>query len=489
MTALHIWNTKTRRKEKFVPLKPENVRLYVCGPTVYDRAHIGNARPAVTFDIVYRLFQYLYGKENVTYVRNITDIDDKINNRAKSVRENGDARDLITIIKSITDETIGWYHEDMHSLGNLDPTHEPRATDYIPQMISMIGNILSNGNGYEVEGHVLFDVSSAPKYGNLARRNLETMKAGARVEVAPYKKNELDFVLWKPSSDDLPGWDSPWGRGRPGWHIECSAMSSELLGPTFDLHGGGSDLCFPHHENELAQSNAIYPEEEFARYWMHNGMIRVNGQKMAKSLGNFFTIKDLMDRGITGEVIRLVMLGTHYRSEIDWTDSKVHEATEIVARWRRLFSSAGNLTPTIDPEFKEAVCDDFNIPRGLAKLHDLARKEELDSLYGSLCLLGLESLCQEVENSLGKDIQSTEIANCLIHVLEYREECRKIRDFAKADEIRNSLSEAGVLLQDQSGGELPKWQLNSDFNPEMLKALKGRYEDGIQFLFDEKAKS
>jgi len=489
MTALHIWNTKTRRKEKFVPLKPENVRLYVCGPTVYDRAHIGNARPAVTFDIVYRLFQYLYGKENVTYVRNITDIDDKINNRAKSVRENGDARDLIAIIKSITDETIGWYHEDMHSLGNLDPTHEPRATDYIPQMISMIGNILSNGNGYEVEGHVLFDVSSAPKYGNLARRNLETMKAGARVEVAPYKKNELDFVLWKPSSDDLPGWDSPWGRGRPGWHIECSAMSSELLGPTFDLHGGGSDLCFPHHENELAQSNAIYPEEEFARYWMHNGMIRVNGQKMAKSLGNFFTIKDLMDRGITGEVIRLVMLGTHYRSEIDWTDSKVHEATEIVTRWRRLFSSAGNLTPTIDPEFKEAVCDDFNIPRGLAKLHDLARKEELDSLYGSLCLLGLESLCQEVENSLGKDIQSTEIANCLIHVLEYREECRKIRDFAKADEIRNSLSEAGVLLQDQSGGELPKWQLNSDFNPEMLKALKGRYEDGIQFLFDEKAKS
>ncbi|MCY4309371.1 MAG: cysteine--tRNA ligase [Rhodobacteraceae bacterium] len=489
MTALHIWNTKTRRKEKFVPLKPENVRLYVCGPTVYDRAHIGNARPAVTFDIVYRLFQYLYGKENVTYVRNITDIDDKINNRAKSVRENGDARDLIAIIKSITDETIGWYHEDMHSLGNLDPTHEPRATDYIPQMISMIGNILSNGNGYEVEGHVLFDVSSAPKYGNLARRNLETMKAGARVEVAPYKKNELDFVLWKPSSDDLPGWDSPWGRGRPGWHIECSAMSSELLGPTFDLHGGGSDLCFPHHENELAQSNAIYPEEEFARYWMHNGMIRVNGQKMAKSLGNFFTIKDLMDRGITGEVIRLVMLGTHYRSEIDWTDSKVHEATEIVARWRRLFSSAGNLTPTIDPEFKEAVCDDFNIPRGLAKLHDLARKEELDSLYGSLCLLGLESLCQEVENSLGKDIQSTEIANCLIHVLEYREECRKIRDFAKADEIRNSLSEAGVLLQDQSGGELPKWQLNSDFNPEMLKALKGRYEDRIQFLFDEKAKS
>ncbi|MCY4100340.1 MAG: cysteine--tRNA ligase, partial [Rhodobacteraceae bacterium] len=245
MTALHIWNTKTRRKEKFVPLNPKNVRLYVCGPTVYDRAHIGNARPAVTFDIVYRLFQYFYGKENVTYVRNITDIDDKINNRAKSLREDGDARDLISIIKSITDETIGWYHEDMHFLGNLAPTHEPRATDYIPQMISMIKDILSNGNGYVVEGHVLFDVSSLPQYGCLARRNLETMKAGARVEVAPYKKNDLDFVLWKPSSDDLPGWTSPWGRGRPGWHIECSAMSSELLGPTFDLNGGGSDLCFP----------------------------------------------------------------------------------------------------------------------------------------------------------------------------------------------------------------------------------------------------
>ncbi|MDE2676222.1 MAG: cysteine--tRNA ligase [Paracoccaceae bacterium] len=480
MTALHIWNTKTRRKEKFVPLNPKNVRLYVCGPTVYDRAHIGNARPAVTFDIVYRLFQYFYGKENVTYVRNITDIDDKINNRAKSLREDGDARDLISIIKSITDETIGWYHEDMHFLGNLAPTHEPRATDYIPQMISMIKDILSNGNGYVVEGHVLFDVSSLLQYGRLARRNLETMKAGARIEVAPYKKNDLDFILWKPSSDDLPGWTSPWGRGRPGWHIECSAMSSELLGPTFDLHGGGSDLCFPHHENELAQSNAIYPEEEFARYWMHNGMIRVNGQKMAKSLGNFFTIKDLMDKGISGEVIRLVMLGTHYRSEIDWTDSKVHEATEIVARWRRILSATSDLEPRIDSDFLEAVCNDFNIPKGLSKLHELARKEELDSLFGSLSLLGLESLCEQEINALGNSgLDITEFADCLVQILEYREECRKTRDFAKADEIRNSLSEAGVLLQDQSGGELPKWQLDNNFNPKMLETLKSRYEDGI----------
>lgn len=480
MTALNIWNTKTRRKEKFVPLNPENVRLYVCGPTVYDRAHIGNARPAVTFDIVYRLFQFLYGKENVTYVRNITDIDDKINNRAKGVREDGDKRDLISIIKSITDETIGWYHEDMYSLGNLAPTHEPRATDYIPQMISMIKDILYNGNGYVAEGHVLFDVSSFPQYGCLARRNLETMMAGARVEVAPYKKNDLDFVLWKPSSDDLPGWASPWGRGRPGWHIECSAMSSELLGPTFDLHGGGSDLCFPHHENELAQSNAVYPKEEFSRYWMHNGMIRVNGQKMAKSLGNFFTIKDLMDKGISGEVIRLVMLGTHYRSEIDWTDSKVHEATEIVARWRRILSATSDLEPRMDPDFMEAICNDFNIPKGLSKLHELARREELDSLFGSLGLLGLESLCEQEINALGNsNFDTTEFTDCLVQILEYREECRKARDFTKADEIRDSLSEAGVLLQDQSAGELPKWQLDNNFNPEMLESLKSRYEDGI----------
>ena len=484
MTTLHIWNTKNRRKEKFEPLNPNAVRMYVCGPTVYDRAHIGNARPAVTFDIVYRLLRHLYGKENVTYVRNITDIDDKINNRAASLKTKGDPRDLVAIIKTITNETIGWYHADMQSLGVLEPTKEPRATDYIPQMIAMIETIISQGHGYEVEGHVLFDVSSAPDYGSLAKRNLESMKAGARVEVAPYKKNYLDFVLWKPSSDDLPGWTSPWGRGRPGWHIECSAMSSELLGPSFDLHGGGSDLCFPHHENEMAQSNAIFPEEEFARYWMHNGMIRVNGQKMAKSHGNFFTIKDLMDKGISGEVIRLVMLGTHYRSQIDWTESKVQEATEIVARWRRLLAKEQDLVPQIDADFLASVCNDFNIPNGLAILHELARKGELDTLYGSLGLLGLDTLALQtnimIERVDKADISSTEMNECLGQLIRIREECRQSRNFARADEIRAALGEAGILLQDQPGGELPKWEVGSNFNPQKLEQLKSKFGDGFE---------
>ena len=483
MTTLHIWNTKTRRKEKFEPLNPKAVRMYVCGPTVYDRAHIGNARPAVTFDIVYRLLRHLYGKENVTYVRNITDIDDKINNRAASLKAKGDPRDLVAIIKTITDETIGWYHEDMQSLGVLEPTDEPRATDYIPQMIAMIKTIISQGHGYEVEGHILFDVSSAPNYGSLAKRNLETMRAGARVEVAPYKKNDLDFVLWKPSSDDLPGWSSPWGRGRPGWHIECSAMSSELLGPSFDLHGGGSDLCFPHHENEVAQSKAIFPEEEFARYWMHNGMIRVNGQKMAKSLGNFFTIKDLKDKGISGEVIRLVMLGTHYRSQIDWTESKVQEATEIVARWRRLLSTKPDLNLQIDPVFLESICNDFNIPKGLSILHELAKRGDLDTLYGSISLLGLDTLAQQANTLEGlselNSNHSNKVSECLEQLLKVREECRKSRNFTKADEIRVALGDAGILLQDQPGGKLPKWEIGSNFNPQKLELLKSKFGDGL----------
>ncbi len=483
MTTLHIWNTKTRRKVKFEPLNPNAVRMYVCGPTVYDRAHIGNARPAVTFDIVYRLLQHLYGRNKVTYVRNITDIDDKINNRAKILREKGVSRDLVAIIKSITDETISWYHEDMQSLGILPPTHEPRATEFIPQMIAMIEDIIAKGHGYEVEGHVLFDVSSSPNYGYLAKRTFEAMQAGARVEVAPYKKNDLDFVMWKPSSDDLPGWKSPWGRGRPGWHIECSAMSSELLGPSFDLHGGGSDLCFPHHENELAQSKAVCPDEEFARYWMHNGMIRVNGQKMAKSIGNFFTIKDLKDKGVEGEVIRLVMLGTHYRSQIDWTESKVQEATEIVSKWRRLLSSKHDLNPKIDPDFLAAMCDDFNIPKGLPLLHELAKKGDLDTLYGSIGLLGLNTLAER--NNIQEELsdlnstQSRNVTESLGQLIKVREDCRKNRNFNLADEIREALCEAGIVLQDQPDGELPKWEIGRNFNPQKLASLKSKFEDGI----------
>ncbi|NND20858.1 MAG: cysteine--tRNA ligase, partial [Silicimonas sp.] len=299
MTDITLYNTAHRRKEPFQPIDPENVRMYVCGPTVYDRAHIGNARPVIVFDMLFRLLRHVYGADAVTYVRNFTDVDDKINARAA---ESG------RTIREITDETTRWYLEDMGALGTLEPTKMPRATEWIAEMVGMIEGLVAKGHAYEAEGHVLFRVRSYHDYGKLSGRSVDDMIAGARVEVAPYKEDPMDFVLWKPSSDDLPGWDSPWGRGRPGWHIECSAMAYELLGGEFDIHGGGNDLTFPHHENEIAQSKCS--GHGFARVWMHNEMLQVEGKKMSKSLGNFFTVRDLLDQGVPGEVIRFVFLST-----------------------------------------------------------------------------------------------------------------------------------------------------------------------------------
>ena len=321
MTEIQLTNTRTRAKEPFRPADPRNVRMYVCGPTVYDRAHIGNARPVVVFDVLYRLLRHVYGADHVTYVRNLTDVDDKINARAAETRRPGES--TLDAIGRITDETIGWYHEDMAALGALPPTHEPRATAHIPDMIAMIAALIEKGHAYAADGHVLFSVESYPDYGRLARRSLDEMRAGARVEVAPYKRDPMDFVLWKPSSADEPGWESPWGRGRPGWHIECSAMSRALLGEVFDIHAGGIDLQFPHHENEVAQSCCANDTEVMANYWLHNGYLMVEGEKMSKSLGNFITVKDLLDRGIPGEIIRMVLLMTHYRQPLDWTEQKV----------------------------------------------------------------------------------------------------------------------------------------------------------------------
>ncbi|MEL6517588.1 MAG: cysteine--tRNA ligase, partial [Pseudomonadota bacterium] len=302
---IRLYNTKTRQKEDFVPLDPQNVRMYVCGPTVYDRAHLGNARPVLVFDLLYRLLRHSFGDAQVTYVRNFTDVDDRINETAQKRKAAGAEGTLEQLIHARSNETIRWYHEDMDALGALRPTHAPRATDYIPQMVTMIADLIAKGHAYEAEGHVLFAVDSwKDGYGRLSGRSVEDMIAGARVEVAPYKKNPMDFVLWKPSDADLPGWDSPWGRGRPGWHIECSAMAHALLGDTFDIHGGGIDLQFPHHENEIAQSCCAHPQGGFARVWMHNEMLQVEGKKMSKSLGNFFTVHDLLEQGVPGEVIR-----------------------------------------------------------------------------------------------------------------------------------------------------------------------------------------
>ena len=296
MSEIRLTNTLSRHKDRLDPVRPGQVSMYLCGPTVYDRAHLGNARNVIVFDVLYRLLRHDYGADNVTYARNITDVDDKINARAAAEG---------CPIAEITERTIAWYDADMAALGCLRPDHAPRATDYVPQMIAMIEDLVAGGHAYEAEGHVLFDVDSDTGYGRLSGRSVEDMIAGARVEVAPYKRNPMDFVLWKPSSADLPGWDSPWGRGRPGWHIECSAMARAILGERFDIHGGGIDLAFPHHENEIAQSCCANRDPGFASIWLHNEMLQVEGRKMSKSLGNFFTVRDLLDRGVPGEVIRM----------------------------------------------------------------------------------------------------------------------------------------------------------------------------------------
>ena len=458
MVAITLWNTRTRRKELFTPIDPGNVRMYVCGPTVYDRAHIGNARPVVVFDVLFRLLRHVYGADHVTYVRNITDIDDKIIRRAAETgREIGE----------ITGETSRWFHEDMAALGALPPTREPRATEHIPAMIAMIETLIARGHAYVAEGHVLFAVGSFPDYGRLARRSLDEMRAGARVEVAPYKRDPMDFVLWKPSGADEPGWDSPWGRGRPGWHIECSAMSAELLGPSFDIHGGGIDLAFPHHENEIAQSRCAHPESEFARFWLHNGFLQVEGEKMSKSLGNFFTVKDLLDRGIPGEVIRFVLLSTHYRQPLDWTEAKVEEATRTLRKWWGLVEDAAPAAVDAEPAptVIEALADDLNTPRAIAHLHEL--DDDPAALRAGAAMLGL------LDPALGGwavPEASAEVEATIARLLAARAEARRARDFARADALRDGLIAAGVEVKDTAAGA--EWSLGPDFDASRLEAIR-----------------
>ncbi|MDB5408444.1 MAG: cysS, partial [Rhodospirillales bacterium] len=368
--TLSLYNTMTRRKEVFEPIDPANVRLYVCGPTVYDLAHIGNARPVVVFDVLFRLLRREYGVEHVTYVRNITDVDDKINAAAAANKEP---------IRVLTERTAAAFHDDMEALGATRPTLEPRATDHIPQMIGMITRLIDDGFAYEAEGHVLFSIAAMPSYGRLSGRSLDDMRAGARVEVAPYKRDAGDFVLWKPSPDDLPGWDSPWGRGRPGWHLECSAMSEAHLGDTFDIHGGGLDLIFPHHENEIAQSVCAHGGKELARFWMHNGFVTAAaGEKMSKSEGNFVSVRDLL-KDWSGETIRLALLGGHYREPLEFSVERLTQAKLTLDRYYLALRGAmkgglpvasGGLVP---PAIVEALEDDLNTPLALARMHELLR--------------------------------------------------------------------------------------------------------------------
>ena len=477
MVGIRLYNGRTRAKEDFTPIDDGNVRIYVCGPTVYDRAHIGNARPVVVFDVLFRLLRHVYGPDHVTYVRNFTDVDDKIIARAAETgREIG----------AITEETIGWYHQDMDALGALRPTHEPRATEYIGAMIAMIAGLIGAGHAYEAEGHVLFDVRSYPDYGRLSGRSIDDMIAGARVEVAPYKRDPMDFVLWKPSDAATPGWESPWGYGRPGWHIECSAMSDALLGASFDIHGGGIDLQFPHHENELAQSACAHPGAGFARVWMHNEMLQVEGRKMSKSLGNFFTVRDLLDQGVPGEVIRFVLLGTHYSKPMDWTREKAEQAEATLREWHtQIFRGAFSgpiasrdelLDDTPPAALIEALADDLNTALAIKVLHDVAKAGNWQGLLAGLHLLGIE-----IETSaVGGDIDvSNEGVSYPGRFEVYEPQVRKLRDrwqalraardFTAADALKTAALRAGIELSVRPEG--PYARVTNSFDRAKLEAL------------------
>jgi cysteinyl-tRNA synthetase len=451
--ALWLYNTYGRKKEEFVPIDPQRIGMYVCGPTVYDRAHIGNARPVVVFDVLFRLLRRLYPE--VTYVRNITDVDDKINARAAEAKEP---------IAALTARTTELYHQDMAALSCLAPTIEPRATAHISQMQAMILKLLEHGFAYEAEGHVLFSVASFPEYGALSGRSLEEMIAGARVEVAPYKRDAADFVLWKPSSGDLPGWDSPWGRGRPGWHIECSAMSLEYLGASFDIHGGGQDLVFPHHENERAQSTCAN-HAPFARYWLHNGYLMVEDEKMSKSLGNFLTIPDIL-KAAPGEAIRLALLATHYHQPINWTAEGLKQARATLDRLYLALRSVEDVPAAADKdlpiEVRAALEDDLNTPLAISHLHELATQinkasapSEKARLKAALLNSGevLGVLQQPPESwfrwtpAAGATLSDAEIDALVAQRLA----ARKAKDFTEADRIRKLLTDNGVLLEDGAG--------------------------------------
>src|ERR1700722_8003224 len=471
---LRLYDTLTREKRAFVPLDPANVRLYVCGPTVYDFAHIGNARPVIVFDVLFRLLRHLYGESHVTYVRNITDVDDKINDRA--------ARDfpglpLNDAIRKVTEQTAIQFHADVAALGCLPPTFEPRATDFVlpradgkTDMVSMIKQLIARGHAYEAGGEVLFDTASMPDYGALSGRKLDEQQAGARIAVDAHKKHPTDFVLWKQSSNDEPGWESPWGRGRPGWHIECSAMSAAYLGNVFDIHGGGLDLIFPHHENEIAQSRCAHGTPTMANYWMHNGFLEVEGKKMSKSDGNFVTINELLTtdkfggRKWSGEVLRFAMLKTHYRSPIDWTVASLEESKKVLDSWYDIVGDDTQALGEPDEGVRALLGDDLNTSGAISRLHAVAStrigtsgqkqieiKRQLKVSAMSLGLLEKtkkESLASDPNVRLSKDL----VKDFVEASLAERAAARARKDFKESDRIRDELAAMGVVIKDSKEG-------------------------------------
>jgi cysteinyl-tRNA synthetase len=450
--ALQLHNTFARAKQVFEPIDRSNVRMYVCGPTVYDYIHIGNARPLVVFDVLYRLLRSLYPK--VTYARNITDVDDKINERARELGED---------IRTLTERTADRFHEDAAALGVLPPDVEPRATEHIPEMIALIERLIASGHAYAADGHVLFDVPSMPGYGGLSRHSRDALIAGARVDVAPYKRDPADFVLWKPSPDTLPGWSSPWGRGRPGWHLECSAMSQKHLGDDFDIHGGGQDLIFPHHENEIAQSCCGNAGSHFAKYWVHNGYVMSEGEKMSKSLGNFYTVHELLQE-FPGEALRLALLQAHYRAPLDFSKDSVRLAKATLDRFygalRGVEGVASDGEPP--PALVAALEDDLNTPLALSVLHEAvaglnaaidsaAKRNAAGTVLAGAELLGLMQQLPEDWfrwHASGGDVFEDAEIDAMI---ASRAEARAAKNFAEADRIRDALQDQGIVLEDKAG--------------------------------------
>jgi cysteinyl-tRNA synthetase len=430
MIRLH--DTMSREKRPFVPLNPQRITMYVCGPTVYGRAHIGNARPAVVFDTLARLIRHEFGEKSLIYARNITDVDDKI--LASAEAEGVDP-------SVIAERYEQHYLEDMRALGVKDPDIAPHATHEIAQMITMTERLIGLDRAYEAQGHVLFSVPSDPTYGVLSNRDREAMIAGARVEVAPYKRDPADFVLWKPSEEGVIGWDSPWGRGRPGWHLECSAMIERHLGETIDIHGGGQDLIFPHHENEIAQSRSVHAGAPLARFWVHNGFVDMGAEKMSKSLGNIITPNELLTAGHKGETLRLALLSAHYRQPLPWTEALIEQSKTILDR---LYRAAGDAEPgEIDKELVEALSDDLNTPAALARLQAI---DDPSTLKVSGQLLGL------LEGSAERWFQAGADAGAIEARIAQRAEAKKARDFAAADRIREELKAEGIILEDGPGG-------------------------------------
>ncbi len=442
--GLTLHDTRRRTAVPFQPIDPDHVRLYMCGPTPYDVAHIGNMRAFVVPDILVRLLRTLYSR--VTYVRNITDVEDKISARAQAEG---------TSIGALTARMIAGLHEDLLAVGNIPPDIEPRVTGHIADIIELIGRIVAQGHGYVAEGHVMFSVGSYAQYGALSGRHVADLLAGARIEVASYKRDPADFVLWKPSDESQPGWDSPWGRGRPGWHIECSAMCLRHLGESFDIHLGGEDLIFPHHENERAQSLSAYPRSEFARFWLHNAMLQVDGQKMSKSLGNFTTVRDVLQRA-SGEALRLTLLRAHYRSVLNFSDQALAESKRELDRFYRALDRTGAPSSgAVPPAVSDALCDDLNTPAAIAGLHQLADRALLGDHEAGAGLRAGGRILGLLSSDPDEWFRSGQ-SGWIDRLIGERLDARRRRDFARADAIRGQLAQDGIILED--GAEGTTWR-------------------------------